>query len=77
MDHFPTFLIIDPITSSEIKNKRTLLYKKTIPNTATKENFKNIVARENWDYIKEIDNPNEIYGKFLNDFLLYEEVFPD
>ena len=58
-DHFPIFLITDPITSSEIKNKRTLLYKRTI-NTATKENLKNIFARKTWDYIKEIDNPNEI-----------------
>ena len=34
-NHFPIFLITDPITSSEIKNKRTLLYKRAI-NTATK-----------------------------------------
>ena len=75
-DHFPIFLITDPITSSEIKNKRTLLYKRTI-NTATKENFKNILARKTWDYIKEIDNPNEAYSKFLYDFSsLYEEAFP-
>ena len=40
-DHFLKFLITAPITWSEIKNKRTLLYKRTI-NTATKENFKNI-----------------------------------
>ena len=39
LDHFPIFLITDPITSSEIKNKRTFIYKRTI-NTATKENFK-------------------------------------
>ena len=34
-DHFSIFLITDPITSSEVKNKRTLLFKRTI-NTATK-----------------------------------------
>ena len=50
--HFPIFLITDPITLSEIKNKRTLLYKKK-RNIATKENFKNILARKTWDYIKE------------------------
>ena len=50
-DHFPIFLITDPITSSEIKNKRTLVYKRTI-NTSTKENFKSILARKTWDYIK-------------------------
>ena len=38
LDHLPIFLITDPITSSEIKSKRTLLYKRTT-NTATKENF--------------------------------------
>ena len=38
-DHFPIFLIIDPFTSSEIKNKRTLLYTRAI-NTTTKEKFK-------------------------------------
>ena len=34
-DHFPIFLITNPINWSEIKIKRTLLYKRTI-NTATK-----------------------------------------
>ena len=63
-DHFPIFLITDPITSNEMKNKRTLLYKRAI-NTATKENFRNILARKTLDYIKEIDNPNETYSKFL------------
>ena len=57
-DHFPIFLITDPITLSEIKNKRTLLYKRTI-NTATKENSRNIYGRKTWNYIKQIDNPNE------------------
>ena len=75
-DHFPIFLITDPITSSETKNKWKLLYKRTI-NTTAKENFKNILARNNWDYIKEIDNPNEAYSKILYDFAsFYEEVFP-
>ena len=74
-DDFPIFLITDTITLGEIKNKRTLLYKRTI-NTSTKENFKNILARKTWDYIKEIGNPNEVYSKFLYDFSsLYEEVF--
>ena len=69
-------IITDSITLSEIKNKRTLLYKKTI-NTATKENFKNILARKTWDYVKEIDNPNEAYSKFLYDFSsLYDKAFP-
>ena len=57
-DHFPIFLITDPITLSEIKNKRTLLYKRTI-NTATKENSRKIYGRKTWNYIKQIDNPNE------------------
>ena len=35
-DHFPIFLITDPITLSEIKSKRTLLYKRTI-NTPQKK----------------------------------------
>ena len=75
-DYFPIFLIANPITSTEIKNERTLLYKKTI-NTATKENFKIILAKKTWDYIKEICNPNEAYSKFLYDFSsLYEEAFP-
>ena len=75
-DHFRIFLITDPITSSEIKNKRTFLFKRTI-NTATKEKFKSVLARRTWDYIKEIDNPNEAYSKFLYDFSsLYEEAFP-
>ena len=75
-DYFPIFLIANPITSTEIKNERTLLYKKTI-NTATKENFKIILAKKTWDYIKEIYNPNEAYSKFLYDFSsLYEEAFP-
>ena len=35
------------------------------------------MARKTWDYIKEIDNPNEAYSKFLYDFSsLYEEAFP-
>ena len=46
-------IFTDSITLSEIKNKRTLLYKKTI-NTTTKENFKNILARKTWDYVKEM-----------------------
>ena len=46
--HFPIFLITDPINPSEIKNKITFLYKRTI-NTATKENLKNILARKTWD----------------------------
>ena len=76
-DHFPIFLITDPITSSEIENKRTLLCKRTI-NTATKENFKEILARKTWDYIKEIGNPDEAYCKFLYDFFsVYEEAFPE
>ena len=75
-DHFRIFLITDPITSSEIKNKRTFHFKRTI-NTATKEKFKSVLARRTWDYIKEIDNPNEAYSKFLYDFSsLYEEAFP-
>ena len=56
-DHFAIFLITDPITSSEIKSKRTLLYKIRV-NATTKENFKNILARKTRDYIKEIVNPN-------------------
>ena len=45
-------------------------------NTATKENFKNILARKIWDYIKEIANPYEAYSKFLYGFSsLYEETF--
>ena len=76
-DHFPIFLITDPITSSEIKIKRTLLYKRTT-NTATKENFKNILTRKTWDYIKEIDNPNEAYSKLIYDLSsLYEKAFPN
>ena len=66
-DHFFIFLITDTITSSKIKNKRILLYKRTI-NTATKENFKNILARKTRDYIKEIDNPSDVYSRFLYDF---------
>ena len=57
-DHFPMFLITNPITSSEIKNKRTLVYKRTI-NTSTKENFKSILARKTWDYIKEKIKQNQ------------------
>ena len=35
------------------------------------------MARKTWDYIQEIDNPNEAYSKFLYDFSsLYEETFP-
>ena len=38
---------------------------------------KNILARKTRDYIKEIDNPNEAYSKFLYNFSsLYEEAFP-
>ena len=66
-DHFFIFLITDTITSSKIKNKRILLYKRTI-NTATKENFKNILARKTRDYIKEIDNLSDVYSRFLYDF---------
>ena len=49
-DHFPIFLTTDPITSSEIKNiknKRTLLFQRTI-NTATKKIKENmdILARK-------------------------------
>ena len=74
--HFPIFLITDPINPSEIKNKITFLYKRTI-NTATKENLKNILARKTWDYIKEIDNSNEAYSRLIHDFLsLCEEAFP-
>ena len=76
MDHFPIFLITDPITSSEINKKRTLLYKRTI-NAATKESLKNILVRKTWDYVREIDNPNKGYCKFVNDFSSrYEEVLP-
>ena len=57
------FLITDPITSSEIKNIKSLLYQGTI-NTTTIENFKNILARKTWRYIKEIDNPNEAHINF-------------
>ena len=74
-DHFPILLITDPITSSKIKNKWTLRYKRT--NTATKENFKSILAIKTWDYIKEIDNSNKAYSKFLYDSSsLYKEGFP-
>ena len=52
-DYFPIFLITDPITLSEVKNKTKVLYKRTI-NTATKENFKNILARNNWDLLKKL-----------------------
>ena len=73
---FFIFLITNPITSSEIKNKRTPHYKTTI-NTATKEICKKILERNSWDYIKEIDIPNEAYSQFLYDFSsLYEEPFP-
>ena len=47
--------ILDPIILSEVKY-RTLLFKRTI-NTTLKENFKNILARKTWDYIKQIDDP--------------------
>ena len=37
----------------------------------------NILARKDWDYIKEVDNPNEAYSKILYDFSsLYEKAFP-
>ena len=75
-DHFPKFLITAPITWSEIKNKRTLLYKRTI-NAATKENFKNIWARKTWNYLKVIDNPNEACSKVLYHFSsLYGKASP-
>ena len=68
--------IIKTEISSEIKNNRTLIYKKAI-NAATKENFKNIFARKTLDFFKEIDNLNESYSKLLYGFsLLYEESFP-
>ena len=70
LDHFLIFVITDPITSSEIKNKRTLIYKRII-NIATKENFKNTLARKTWDYITKIGNLNEAYSKFLYDFALF------
>ena len=74
-DHFPIFLITDPVTLNGTENKKTI-YKRTI-NTETKENFKNILERQDWGYIKNIDNPNEAYSKFLYDFsLLYEEAYP-
>ena len=77
-NHSFMFLITDPITSSEIKNKRTFFYKRAIKEKkATKENFKNILARKTWDYIKEIDIPNKAYSKSLHDFAsYYEEDFP-
>ena len=74
-DHFPILLITDRITSSKIINKWTLRYKRT--NTATKENFKSILAIKTWDYVKEIDNSNKAYSKFLYDSSsLYKEGFP-
>ena len=73
-DHFPKFLIPDPIISSEIKNRKTLLYKRTI-NTTTKENFQKILARKIWDYIKAIDNLNKGNSKFLYDFSLLRTLF--
>ena len=34
------------------------------------------MARKIWDCIKEIDNPNEAYSKFLYNFSsLYDEAF--
>ena len=45
-DHFPIFTSTDRITSGEIKNRRTLLYKRTA-NTATRKNFKSILVRKN------------------------------
>ena len=73
-DHFPKFLIPDPIISSEIKNRKTLLYKRTI-NTTTKENFQKILTRKIWDYIKAIDNLNKGNSKFLYDFSLLRRLF--
>ena len=55
LGHFPILLITDPIILSEVKY-RTLLFKRTI-NTTLKENFKNILGRKTWDYIKQIDDP--------------------
>ena len=75
--HFPVFPSTDRITSGEIKNRRTLLHKRTT-NTATKQNFKSIFARKNCDYIIDIDNPNEAYCNVLRDFFtLHEEAFPN
>ena len=87
-DHFPIFLITSPITSSEIKNKRTLLEQKGTKRAKEqniqkkkkplqKNIFRNILSRKTWDYIKEIDNLNEAYSKFLFDFFsFYGEAFP-
>ena len=55
LGHFPILLITDQIILSEVKY-RTLLFKRTIT-TTLKENFKNILARKTWDYIKQIDDP--------------------
>ena len=85
-DHFPIFLITSPITSSEIKNKRTLLeqkgtkrakeqkknrYKRTFLGTFYQEKPETILKK------LEIDNLNEAYSKFLSDFFsFYGEAFP-
>ena len=39
LDHFLIFLFTDPVTSSEIKNERTIFYKRMI-NTTTKKNLR-------------------------------------
>ena len=82
-NHFPIFLITSPITSSEIKNKRTLLEQKGTKRAKEQKKplqkniFRNILSRKTWDYIKEIDNLNEAYSKFLFDFFsFYGEAFP-
>ena len=67
-DHFPTFLITDPTTSSEINNKRIILYKRTI-NTVTKENFKNILMKKT----RSISNKVKILMKPIAHFYL---IFP-
>ena len=71
LDHFPIYLITDPIISSEMKNKRTLLYKRTI-NTATKIISRTFLQKKQEIILKKLTilfYSNKAYcSKFLYDF---------
>ena len=71
LDHFPIYLITDPIISSEMKNKRTLLYKRTI-NTATKKISRTFLQKKQEIILKKLTilfYSNKAYcSKFLYDF---------
>ena len=77
-DHFPIIYAfkLRSSMSSENHQKNRYLHKRMI-NESSKATFKCRLHETSWDAVKDLDNPNESYVKFIETITrIYDDCFP-